>query len=152
MSKTKANNIRRKIKQRRKLNFELLMLPYFIIILAVIIIGVKIVVYNIEFKQVLPETTYQTVFLSNGQVYIGHLQVLSRSYWKLTDVYYIQQQQTIASDTVNPDTNSAQFSLMPLGSELHEPQSEVILNKDHVLYWQNLKDDSRIIDAINSQK
>ena len=45
------------------------------------------------------------------------------------------------------------MSLIKLGEELHEPEDLMIINKDNILFIENLKADSKIVKAIvESQK
>jgi len=87
---------------------------------------------------------WQAVFLSNGQVYFGHLKPSFGSYVKLTDIYYLQvtQQLQPAGQTV-PD-----IRLVKLGGELHGPEDSMYVMRDQILFWEYLKDDSRVVQGI----
>lgn len=90
---------------------------------------------------------FQAVFLNSadGQVYFGKLAVLNEDYYKLTDIYYVRVEQ------VQPDTNQAtqqNISLAKLGSEIHGPEDVMYIRQDHVLFWENLKDDGQVVKAI----
>lgn len=91
---------------------------------------------------------YQAVFLNSadGQVYFGKLTVLNKNYYKLTDIYYVRVEQ------VQPDKNNSQtkqnISLAKLGSEIHGPQDVMYVNRDQVLFWENLKTDGQVAKAI----
>lgn len=94
---------------------------------------------------------YQAVFLnsSDGQVYFGKLTVENKNYYKLTDIYYVRVQQ------VQPDKNTAaqqNISLAKLGSEIHGPEDVMYINADHVMFWENLKDDGQVVKAIQEYK
>ncbi|HSE29214.1 MAG TPA: hypothetical protein VLA77_01355 [Candidatus Saccharimonadales bacterium] len=93
---------------------------------------------------------YQALFLTNGQVYFGKLKNVNDKYVELTDIYYLQVQQPIQpSDTKN---DQPQVSLAKLGSELHGPEDRMNVNREQVLFWENLKDDSKVVSAIKSNK
>ncbi|HEX9503752.1 MAG TPA: hypothetical protein VF974_05545 [Patescibacteria group bacterium] len=108
-------------------------------------------------------TNYQAVFLTNGQVYFGKL-VDSGSWIKLTDIYYLQVtqnlQQTATSDqthNANPTPASttppqSNIQLVKLGNELHGPQDEMNIARDKILFWENMKDDSKVVQAIHQYK
>lgn len=95
---------------------------------------------------------YQAVFFTNGQVYFGKLSPLAGGYLKLEDIYYLQ---TKANDTSTnpqetaPDTAN-DVELIKLGNEIHGPEDEMILNKDQVLFFENLKNDSRVSQSIKT--
>lgn len=95
---------------------------------------------------------YQAIFMTNGQVYFGHLSNLGADYTELTDVYYLQVQQSVPnpSETTQADLNKDQpnVSLTKLGNELHGPKDKMHISKDQILFWENLKDDSTVVKAI----
>jgi hypothetical protein len=96
---------------------------------------------------------YQAVFFTNGQVYFGKLKQVNSSYFKLTDVFYIQAQEAEAkeADSENPQqtsTNSTDIRLIKLGSEVHGPDDEMIISKDQILFFENLKKDGKVSDSI----
>lgn len=95
---------------------------------------------------------YQAVFLTNGQVYFCKLSNITSQYAKCTDIYYLQVQQKVQPDE-NKD-KEPQVQLAKLGTELHGPQDEMQISRDQVLFWENLKNDSKVVEAIqkNQQK
>ena len=103
---------------------------------------------------------YQAVFFTNGQVYFGKLNQINASYFKLTDVFYIQATEGGAdtNDSKNPQQsadNSTDIRLIKLGSEVHGPDDAMIISKDQVLFFENLKKDGKVSDSItkyNTQK
>ena len=98
---------------------------------------------QLEERQLIDKDAYQAVFLSNNQIYFGHLVIQSIDYLILQDVYYIQ---------VN-EKNKKKNQLVRLGdSEPHGPNNEMILNKESVLFWENLKSDSPIVQGIETLK
>lgn len=92
---------------------------------------------------------YQAVFLTNGQVYFGHLSNIDGSYVKLRDIYYLQVQQQQASGTsAQQQQQQPQISLAKLGGELHGPEDSMFIDHSQVLFWENLKDDGKVAKAI----
>jgi len=92
---------------------------------------------------------YQAVFLTNGQVYFGKFSQVNSSYVKLTDIYYLQVQQTVQPKD-NSSSNNQQVSLAKLGGELHGPEDVMFINRDQVLFWENLKDGGKVVTAIKN--
>lgn len=87
---------------------------------------------------------YQAVFLDNGQVYFGKLKQKS-DFFSLTDVYYLQ------SGTGSLDQTSS-LSLSKLGNEAHGPEDKMEINKDHILFIEDMKPDSKVVKAIQDYK
>jgi len=97
---------------------------------------------------------YQAVFLTNGQVYFGKVSHVDSSYVKITDIYYLQVQQTVQPDANKNSTsnNNQQVSLAKLGGELHGPEDVMYVSRQQVLFWENLKDDGKVAKAIKDYK
>lgn len=99
---------------------------------------------------------YQAVFFTNGQVYFGKLQAFSDDYLRLTDIYYLQTQATDeAVDPKNPQQTSTDQNsptLIKLGDEIHGPEDEMIISRDQVLFYENLKSDGKVSQSIEKFK
>lgn len=88
-------------------------------------------------------TTYQAVFLEGEQLYFGKLSEIESQFPLLDDVYYVKLE--------DEDANSGR--LVKLGLfEPHGPQDQMNINRDHIIFWENLKPDSAIIQAIRNLK
>lgn len=105
---------------------------------------------------------YQAVFLTNGQVYFGKLK-LSGSTVVLKDIYYLQvtqdlqatgntQESTTTPPTASNNNQQQRINLVKLGQELHGPEDTMYIERDKILFWENLKDDSRVVESINQAK
>ena len=108
-------------------------------------------VYRSSMAASIDGSRYQAVFFTNGQVYFGKLKNLNGDYFKLTDVFYLQTKTD--EDSNNPQETStedgANVQLVKLGSEIHGPEDEMIVSKDQVLFFENLKSDGKVSDSIN---
>lgn len=94
---------------------------------------------------------YQAVFLSNNQVYFGKISNVNADYVDLTDIYYLQVQQSVQPSDGKSETNP-QVSLAKLGSELHGPEDRMRINRDQILFWENLKEDGKVVEAIKKNQ
>jgi hypothetical protein len=108
-------------------------------------------------------STYQAVFLTNGQVYFGKF--ADKGDWiELSDIYYLQVTQNLqAAATSDQAKNAAPNSgttpepanniqLVKLGSELHGPTDTMHIERDKVLFWEDMKEDSKVVSAIKQYK
>lgn len=121
---------------------------------------------------------YHAVFLSNGQVYFGLLSNYNTANPKLSDIYYLQLAQspqaategqpatenaeTTEGENTEPEgqvleqpgqaTSDQGLTLIKLGEELHGPEDSMILNKEQVLFIEQLKDDGKVVKAIEDYK
>lgn len=97
---------------------------------------------------------YQAVFLTNGQVYFGKLSDSAASYATMKDIYYLQvTQPPIQGSQQDAAAQAAaqaqqQLSLVKLGNELHGPVDEMKINRDQILFFENIKEDGRVMQAI----
>ena len=89
---------------------------------------------------------YQAVFLSSdslpSNVYFGKLERMDDGYYKLTKVYYLQ----------NPDENESQdttsLTVVRVAKQVHSPQDEMVVPREQVMYYQNMTDDSKVVQYI----
>lgn len=123
-----------------------------IIALVIIVLTVGFWLYkSIVSNSRVDGSKYQAVFLSNGQAYFGKLHDYGTNQPYLTNVYYIQTPSgSKATDTAT--MSDQQMQLIKLGGEVHGPEDEMILNKDAILFVENLTDKSKVVDVINSKE
>lgn len=131
----------------------------FILTLAGVLVAVLVVVlsgwylYRSSTAATIDGNKYQAVFFTNGQVYFGKLNQVNANYFKLTDVFYIQAQESESTpnESENPQetsNDSTDIRLIKLGSEVHGPDDEMIISKEQILFFENLKKDGRVSDSI----
>lgn len=96
---------------------------------------------------------YQAIFLVNGQVYFGKLSDFNEKSFKLTSIYYPQAQSTGDEEESSTQNNgSGGIQLIRLGDEVHGPESEMFVSKEQVLYYENLKSDSKVSQLIQQNE
>lgn len=128
----------------------------------------KDIISPLEEKAEPKKSGYQAVFLTNGQVYFGKLSGFPGSHPILKNVYYLRAQRSLQPSespeeeeieveskdkekkTTASPTPAAQpaLTLIKLGNELHGPMDQIKLNSEHILFVEDLKEDSRIVKAI----
>lgn len=95
---------------------------------------------------------YQALFLSNGQTYFGKLSLADRDTVKITDIYYLEVNQAVQPGEASDDQTPAETQLVKLGNELHAPDDTMFINREHILFWENLKNDGKVVSAIKESK
>lgn len=95
------------------------------------------------------KTHYQAVFLNGGQVYFGKIGKFNDKYLTLSDIFYLRVNQPAGGSTA---ASSNDVSLAKLGSELHGPEDQMVINRDQVQFWENLKNDGQVVKAITTYK
>lgn len=92
---------------------------------------------------------YQAVFLTNGQVYFGKIKEINGKYVDLRGIHYLTGQQVQPKEEGDESQQQSQISLVKLGcSELHAPIDQMMINREQIYFWENLRDDSRISKTI----
>ncbi len=96
---------------------------------------------------------FQAVFLTNGQVYFCKLAQIEHGYAKCQNIYYLQVQQAVQpADSKDKKDEQPQVSLTKLGNELHGPEDSMYIARDQILFWENLKDDGKVAQAIKEHQ
>lgn len=94
---------------------------------------------------------YQAVFLNNGQVYFGKIQSISNQYVDLQGIFYLNSSSSSNTSKDSKDnTTASNYTLVKLGCELHGPYDQMVINRDQVTFWENLKDDGQVVKTIKS--
>lgn len=93
----------------------------------------------------LEDGKWQAVFLSNDQVYFGKITEVNSAYVSLKNVYYLRT----SSDLEKNDPGQS-LNLVKLGGELHGPEDLMYIPKKNIMFWENLKSDSRVLKLIQT--
>lgn len=137
----------RRIKRRWLNTISFILLVAIALLVGVLIF--KIALSGKNESSLVDSAKYQAVFLEGGQVYFGKIKSMNNNYMTIDNVYYLRvngQQQT-----ANQTESQAQqdVSLARLGCELHGPQDLMVINRSQVSFWENLKDEGKVVAAIN---
>ena len=95
----------------------------------------------------LKKDRFQAVFMQNGQVYFGKIKAISGSHMDLQEIYYLSVDQAVQPEQADTEQNK-NVSLVKLGCELHGPIDQMIVNREQVTFWENLKSDGQVSEAI----
>lgn len=99
---------------------------------------------------------YQAVLLTNGESYLGKLTVLNEKFMKLTDIFYLKSQNSDTDTATTEDqqdtTDQTNVQLIKFGGEVQGPEDEMIISKDQIVYYENLKNDGKATKAIKEYK
>ncbi len=121
--------------------------------LIVVIVALFVaVVFAISFDAPKSESAYvygdklQAVFLNTGQVYFGNIKRINPQYLVLTNIFYLQTNNSSGSTTASTSNNNV--SLVKLGCELHAPYDEMVINMNQVTFWENLQSSGQVAKAV----
>lgn len=88
------------------------------------------------------------VFLSNGEVYFGNIADENNEKLTLENIYYLRSSEKIQGSNVSTENK---ISVIKLGSEVHGPESKMVINKTNLLYYEKMKPDSKINQVIEKK-
>lgn len=93
---------------------------------------------------------FQAVFLNGGQVYFGKIRTLNDKFITIDNIYYLRVNQQVQPNQVTSNSTAANqdVSLAKLGCELHGPTDTMVINREQVLFWENLKSDGQVAKAV----
>jgi hypothetical protein len=115
--------------------------------LLALVIGALAVLWQLGVFPTGESRDYQAVFLTNNQVYFGKLYNTRSAFPVLKDIYYLQVTQSLQpKDPTAPV--QPQINLVKLGNELHGPKDEMKINRDQILFFEDLKETSAVVAAI----
>jgi flagellar basal body-associated protein FliL len=139
-------------KKQRKPRFKSVVIAIAVLIVVAAITLIGLFFYRSTTGSAIDANRYQAVFFTNGQVYFGKLQPLNDSYMRLTGIFYLQSTETTADASTNPQATTTEdtpgVQLIKLGDEIHGPDDEMIISKDQVLFFENLKKDGKVSSSI----
>lgn len=95
---------------------------------------------------------YQAVFLAGGQIYFGKLDFVSADYMRLTEVFYVQSGANQPAGDEAEAAEGSDLQLIKLGEEVHAPEDEMFINRDQVLFFENLKQDGQVVELIENYR
>lgn len=151
MQEVRAMQSPKRKAKRSKIRIALTSFAVVVVIAVIVLAGLFI--YRASTGSTIDSTRFQAVFFTNGQVYFGKLQTVNDTYLKLTDIFYLQ---TKTTDSKNPQETTSSTSndveLVKLGSEIHGPEDSMIINKDQILFFENLKSDGKVSQSITQYK
>jgi hypothetical protein len=81
---------------------------------------------------------YQAVFLTNGQVYFGKMTAPGGGFYYIRNVYYL----------TSPPGSKGNQTLAKLTNDVHGPEDLVIVNRNQIIYVENLNPKGRAAQII----
>lgn len=128
-----------------------------VIALAVVValVAMVIIVMAARPMQRIDTSTYQAVYLVNGQAYFGKLQNTNGQFLVMKTPYTMQEVQTPpqpgteAEATATPETST---TLIKVSGQVYGPEESIALKSEQVVFWQNLRDDSKVSQALKAKE
>lgn len=131
-----------------------LSIAIFLLVVLLLIVAGFGVLSAVRVKDDVTAGAYTAVFFSNNSVYFGKVTDTNQTYVILRNVHYLRPAPaTNTSDSeTNTNSSSSGLALVRLDSELQGPLDEMRINRDHILFMEELRADSQVVKAIEAQK
>ena len=117
---------------------------------------ILVVAFLFSFKffcSLLIPAPYSAVFLTNGQVYFGHIDHIDNNLIVLQDVYYFRTDSNLSPSVLQTEKKvDLHVSLVKLGNEIHEPKDMLYVNREQVLFWEELSENGKLAQALKKYK
>lgn len=91
---------------------------------------------------------YQVVYLTNGQAYFGKLQNVDGEYLVMKQPYTAQPVEAAKDKPEQPITTA----LLRVRDQVYGPEDSIAIRAGTVAFWQNLRDDSKIVTALKAKQ
>jgi len=120
-------------------------LTVLLIVLAFVAIATSVVVKISYAMPGIQKDKYQAVFLDDGKVFFGDLVNKDGGYVMLKNAYYTKSANQEGED-------GSQTALIEVGSESYGPDNSLMISRSKIQFWQNLKEDSQVAQAIKAKQ
>lgn len=114
---------------------------------ALLLVAGSFIWVYLQPTQRINSSRYQVVYLVSGQAYFGKLRNTDGHYLVIDTPYTAQDVK--AADAKEGQATS---TLMKVSSQLYGPEESIAIHSDQVAFWQNLRDDSKVTQAIKSKQ
>ncbi len=129
--------------------------PVIIVVIALVIITAVAVLVGRMASGIpgVDSTRYQAVFLTDGTVYVGKLSAIDGAHYKLSKVYLVTSNQAAVTSDKSTQNVTPATALTRLENGLLGAENEMTIQRDKVLFYENLKTDGTAAKLIaNDQK
>lgn len=139
--------------KRKLFSFHIIMSTALLFATTLLILAVICFIMNYRQKDeslYIQNDKYQSIVLSNGQMYYGKIHELDSDYIAVADIYYLHAKQQAQS--MQGEQSDQDIALVKLGCELYGPQDQMIISREQIVFWGNLRPDSKVVKAIESYR
>lgn len=143
------------LKSRRGMNGKIMRIMSVVVLVLASLILALVALYlaiggNDGEQKYVDKDKFQAVFLNGGQVYFGKVRTLNSNYITMDNIYYLRVNQQVQPNQTTTNTANQDVSLAKLGCELHGPTDVMVINREQVLFWENLKADGQVTKAVTA--
>jgi hypothetical protein len=120
--------------------------PWGVAVAAIVVLA--LVVFGVIAVPGAKHQSWNAVFLTNGQVYFGQTTSQTPSTLVLEKVYYLEVAPSLQQG--DAEASASDLTLVKLGNELHAPTDMMRINREHILFTEELQEDGAVAQAIQA--
>lgn len=120
----------------------------FLVALLLIAGAVYALRMNMGGQQMVDHSKYQVVYMANGQAYFGKLKNTMGEYLVIETPYTAQAVESADKTKATENTTT----LLKVSAQVYGPEESIAIKSSQVLFWQNLRSDSKVSQAIASKQ
>lgn len=90
------------------------------------------------------------VAMTNGSLFFGNISGQDRNNIYMKDVYYFKRMDV--PNPANPKEVKPNLSLVAQFDDFYSPQDKIALNREHIIYYQPLQEESKVMQLIDKIK
>lgn len=94
---------------------------------------------------------YYSVTLTNNNLFFAKIKGEDDQYLYLTDIHYLQRTPPQPAEGKNEQPGQPGIRLVRQVNDPMGPKDEMVLNREHLLYYQELREDSNVVQGIRKQ-
>ena len=119
------------------------------VLLLFAVVGFAVIAATQPSAQRISRDQYQAVYTTSGQLYFGKLQNTDGEFLVLKTPYTAQNVAAAEGEKADADAST---TLLKVSSQLYGPEDSMAIRADQVSFWQNLREDSKVSQAIKSKE
>lgn len=123
----------------------------FFIVLTFVLLFLRDSIARMSADSAIDTGSYQMVTLDTGRSYFGTLSGLGDDYATLENAFFLQAKTPELNEAgeVQPTPEGElPFVLQRVGNQVYEGSDDLSIKAEHIVSWQNLKEDSQVVQTI----
>ena len=95
---------------------------------------------------------FQALYLNDQEVYFGKIKTINARFVDLQDVFSTNNPNALKAVQTSKSASTTALSIVKPDCNAYGPYDEMIIARSNVRYWQNLRPDSQVVQAINARE
>lgn len=102
-------------------------------------------------SQYVDGSKFQAVYLNDQEVFFGKIKTINSRFVDLQDVFSTNNPSALKAAATSKSASTTASSIVKPDCNAYGSYDEMIISRSDVRYWQNLRPDSQVVQAINAR-